>query len=73
MKATPQELTAVSIITNNCTQQLTALAQGLVRSDLVDDRPRLQSTARNACVLARDALSDLLTRMKDGQWKGSKR
>jgi hypothetical protein len=59
----PQQLSAVAIITANCTQQLNALAQAHGRSDLQDEVPRLTTTARNAAKLARDMLDGLLERL----------
>ncbi len=56
----PQQCSAVAIICDNCSRQLTALSQGLVRQDLAADRPLLTNTARNACKLARDSLDVLL-------------
>lgn len=62
-KPTPQELTAVGMLVDNASRQLQALAQGMVRPDLVDDVPRLTTTARNAAKLARDSLTVLLERL----------
>ena len=61
----PQQLSAVAIITANCTHQLNAVAQAYGRNDLQGEIPQLTETARNAATLARDMLDGLLKRLPD--------
>lgn len=56
----PQQCSAVAIVCDNCSRQLQALSQGLIRVDLESERPLLTNTARNAAKLARDSLTVLL-------------
>jgi hypothetical protein len=58
----PMEVTGISMLTSNAATQLDALAKGLVRRDLVDEVPRLQTTAVNAAKLARRALGNFVKR-----------
>ena len=58
----PMEVTGIALLTSNAATQLNALAQGMVRRDLVDDVPRLQTTAVNAAKMARRALNNFVKR-----------
>ena len=59
----PMEVTGIALLTSNAATQLNALAQGMVRRDLVDEVPRLETTAVNAAKLARRALNNFVKRV----------
>ncbi len=61
----PQQCSAVAIVCDNCSRQLRALSQGLVRADLESERPLLTNTVRNAAKLARDSLDVLLENLRE--------
>ena len=59
----PMEVTGIALLTSNAATQLNALAQGMVRRDLVDEVPRLETTAVNAAKMARRALGNFIKRV----------
>ena len=57
------EVTGIALLTSNAATQLNALAQGMVRRDLADEVPKLQTTAVNAAKMARRALNNFVKRI----------
>ena len=63
-RLTPQEVTAIGLLAEQAGKKLHALAQGLVRSDLRDEVPRLETTAKHAATVARDSLGRFIERLE---------
>jgi len=59
----PREVTAIALLAEHAGKALHSLAQGLVRSDLRDEVPRLQSSAKHAANVARDCLGRFIERL----------
>jgi hypothetical protein len=59
----PQEVTAIGLLAEHAGKALHALALGLVRPDLRDEVPRLQSSAKHAATVARDSLGRFVERI----------
>ena len=58
----PQEVTAIGLLAEHAGKALHALTQGMVRPDLRDEVPRLETSARHAATVARDSLGRFLAR-----------
>ena len=59
----PREVTAIALLAEHAGKQMHALAQGMVRSDLRDEVPRLQASASHAATVARDSLGRFIERL----------